>query len=149
MSTLREQLAEAWGQAATAAPAGHEWRGVGIATHGPVRVRAAVREPDERLALLLEVPLSAAPHAVLRLRADGVSATDQRRPDEQVMRLAITLERLDMREIFEILACDLIETIASPPTPTAAIDAAMRRWMPGKPASDLGAWFCQRKNSLA
>jgi hypothetical protein len=140
MSELRDRLRAAWSQASATPAGGHEWRGVSIATPGAARARAAVREPDERIALLLEVPLSAAPHVVFRLRTDGVSVSDQRRPDENIMRLAVTLERPDMRDIFEVLVCDLVEAVAPAETPGAAIEAATRR---------LDAWqACLRSRGI-
>ena len=88
--------------------AGYEWRGVALDLAGPVRFVAAIREPDERIALLLEAPLAAALPSPYRIVADGMSVTDQRRPDEGIFRIAIVLEQDGVRDVFEVLAADVV-----------------------------------------
>lgn len=73
---------------------------------GQVRFVAAVREPDERAALLLEAPLKAAPVSSYRFAADGMSVTDQRRAEEGIFRIAIVLEEDGVEQVFEVLAAD-------------------------------------------
>ena len=79
---------------------------------------AGIREPDGRIALLVESPLSAAPNRLLRLTAEGVSLSDERDAARGLLRIAITLEREQLRDIFEVLAADLVEVARE------ALDAA-------------------------
>jgi hypothetical protein len=102
-------------------------RGVALDVAGPVRFVAAVREPDERAALLLEAPLKAAPASSYRFAADGMSVTDQRRAEEEIFRIAIVLEGDGVEQVFEVLAADVVEVAARSSTPGAAIAAALHR----------------------
>jgi len=123
----REELCAKWGQAATSPPASAEWRAVFMSIVAPVRIAAAVREPDERLALLFEALLQDASPRIVRLHTDGISVTDQRRHEEGLFRLAITLEHDALREVFEVLAEDLVEVACGPVSAQSAIAAVTRR----------------------
>jgi hypothetical protein len=94
---------------------------------GPVRFVAAVREPDERAALLIEAPLKAAPVSAYRFVAHGMSVADQRRAEEGIFRIAIVLEEDSVEQVFEVLAADVVEVAARSSTPGAAIAEALRR----------------------
>jgi hypothetical protein len=122
MSDLRTELRHKWHEARSAIRAGHEWRGVALVTNAPVRFLAGIREPDERISLLLEAPLECAPPEIFRLQAEGISVADQRRPDEGIFRLATTLESEELRDVFEVLAADIICIT----TPSADVWAAIR-----------------------
>jgi Putative PD-(D/E)XK family member, (DUF4420) len=124
---LRAELDAKWREAKLANRSGHEWRGVALAVNAPIRFVAGVREPDERMALLLEVPLISAPSSTFRLQADGLSVTDQRRPEEGIYRLAIALERDELRDVFEVVAADIINVVILSATASAAIIAAKLR----------------------
>ena len=69
MTALREELRRKWQEAVRDVPAGYEWRGVALDLSGPVRFIAAIREPDFRIALLLEAPLAAALPSPYRIEA--------------------------------------------------------------------------------
>jgi hypothetical protein len=59
--------------------------------------------------------------------AEGLSVADQRRPEEGVFRLAITLESDEVRDVFEVLAADIVDVAAPSATASAAIAEAIRR----------------------
>jgi hypothetical protein len=108
MNELRDELRRKWREAAATPRAGYEWRGVALEVIGPIRFVASVREPDDRIALLLEGPLKAAPMPPYRVMADGLSVTDQRRPEEGIFRIAVVLEQDGLRDVFEVLAADVV-----------------------------------------
>jgi hypothetical protein len=127
MTVTREELAAKWRDAALAGPGGREWRAVALSARSPLAFLAGVREPDGRIALLLEAPLDAAPAAPFRLHAEGVSVSDQRRPDEALFRLAVTLEREELRDVFEVLVLDVIAIASAAASPAAAARDVARR----------------------
>ena len=127
MSDLRTELDAKWRDALTAERGGHEWRGVALRVAAPVRFIAAVREPDERVALLIEAPLDAAFGSAYRVHAAGLSVTDQRRQEEGLFRLAITLESDGLRDVFEVLAADIVAVAASATEAREAIVEAVGR----------------------
>jgi hypothetical protein len=125
------ELSSKWREAAMTARGGHEWRGVLLSIAAPVRLLAAVREPDDRLTLLLEGPVSAAPASRVRFEAHGLSLTDQRRSDEKLFRLALTLERSELEDVFEALCADLISVAlvsASAPAAFGGITKRLEAW---------------------
>lgn len=127
MINLIEELNTKWGEAAHAARSGHEWRGVALSIPSPVRLLAGVREPDERITLLVEGPMSAAPAERLRFETQGLSLTEQRRPSEGVFRLAATLERSDLKDVFEALCADLVLVVSVASTAISAFAALTKR----------------------
>lgn len=127
MTDLRAELRRKWQEAAATGRAGYEWRGIALEIAAPVKFLAAVREPDQRSALLLEAPLSAAPASPYRVAADGMTVTDHRRPDEGLFRLAIVLEQDAVGQVFEVLAADVVEVAARTSSPVAAIAETVRR----------------------
>ena len=124
---LRDELRTKWVQAATTAAGGSEWRAVLMSISAPVRIAAGVREPDGRVALLFEAALEHAPARILRLQADGISLADQRRQEEGIFRLAVVLEHESLREVFEVLAEDLIDVTGRAVGAQPAISAVVRR----------------------
>ena len=140
---IHAELSKKWEEAALTRRSGHEWRAVALSAATPVRLLAAVREPDDRISLLAEAPLSLAPSHPLRFETQGLSLADQRRPAENVFRIAITLERNELRQVFEALCGDLIEVVSEAGTAVAAISAMSKR---------LDAWrIClqSRKSGLS
>jgi hypothetical protein len=127
MKDLRSELRRKWQEAIGTGRAGYEWRGVALDVDGPVRFVAAVREPDERTALLLEAPLKAAPTSSYRFAADGMSVTEQRRAEEGIFRIAIVLENDGVDQVFEVLAADVVEVAVRATTAGAAIAEVLRR----------------------
>jgi hypothetical protein len=127
MTDLRSELKAKWREAELEGKGGREWRGIALSVQGSVRFLAGIREPDGRITLLLEAPIAAAPRAPLRLRAEGVSVSDQRRSDEGIYRMSIALEHEELRDIFEVLAADIVEVVRPASTAIAAISAAARR----------------------
>jgi Putative PD-(D/E)XK family member, (DUF4420) len=127
MTNLRVELQTKWQEASLTGRSGHEWRGVALSVQAPVRFVAGIREPDDRIALLIEAPLTSAPPSLFRLQADGLSVTDQRRPNEGILRLAIALERDELQNVFEVLAADIIDVVIPSTTAPAALTAAIRR----------------------
>jgi Putative PD-(D/E)XK family member, (DUF4420) len=131
MKAVRDQLVAKWAEAAQARPADREWRAVALSVSATVRFFAGIREPDGRIALLIEAPLGAAPATPLRMAAEGVSLTDQRDQTQGLVRVGIVLEREPLRDVFEVLAADLVEVVQRATTPAQAIALGISR---------LGAW---------
>ena len=127
MTDLRTELNAKWQEAMIANRSGHEWRGVALNVTASVRFIAAVREPDQRIALLIEAPIAAALSSVYRVHAVGLSVADQRRPEEGLFRLAITLESDELRDVFEVLAADVVAVTAPSSTAREAITEAVGR----------------------
>ena len=127
MINTREDLIEKWARVGASEASGREWRVVALGVSAPVRILAGVREPDNRIALLLEAPLVEAPKELIRFVANGLSVTDQRRFEENTFRVAIVLERLEVREVFEVLATDITNVAIQASTGSSAIRAVARR----------------------
>jgi hypothetical protein len=127
MINVIEELNTKWSEAAHTARSGHEWRGVALSISSAVRLLAAVREPDERVALLVEGPMSTAPSVKLRFETQGLSLTEQRRPSENVFRLAVTLERNEFKDVFEALCADLVIVVSVASTAISAFAAITKR----------------------
>jgi Putative PD-(D/E)XK family member, (DUF4420) len=127
MTPLRAEMISKWAEASLANRSDREWRGISLSVQAPVRFLAGIREPDGHIALLLEAPLSAAPRSVLRINADGVTLSDQRAHGESIVRIAVTLERESLRDVFEVLATDIVEVVRPTTTPSQAISAAVSR----------------------
>jgi hypothetical protein len=127
MIDIVDELNRKWAEASRAGRGGHEWRAVLLSISSPVRLLAAVREPDEKIALLIEAPISAAPVSPLRFETQGLSLKDQRRQAENVFRVAITLERSELRSIFEALCSDLVLIASHESAPSDLIVAVARR----------------------
>jgi hypothetical protein len=108
MNDLLCELSEKWEQALLAGKSDREWRAIALSGRASVGIFAAVREPDERIAVLIEAPLITAPRALFEFRADGVSVADQRRVQEGVCRFALTLEKVEVCDVFKILAADIM-----------------------------------------
>ncbi|MBK3664787.1 PD-(D/E)XK motif protein [Bradyrhizobium diazoefficiens] len=121
------ELNARWNEAARTAPSGHEWRGVALSVYAPVRLLAAVREPDGHITLLIEAPMSAAPSVRLRFETQGLSLTEHRRPAENVFRIAVTLERQELKDVFEALCADLVAVVSPVVTAVAAFAAMTKR----------------------
>ena len=79
----------------------------------PVRLLAGIRDRDHRVSILVETALEHAPKQRVRMQAEGISLVDQRAHDEGTLRLAVTLERPDLRDIFEVLVSDLVTVAAT------------------------------------
>lgn len=127
MINFIEELNAKWNEAAHTTRSGHEWRGVALSSLSPVRLLAAVREPDERIALLVEGPMSAAPSVKLRFETQGLSLTEQRRPSENVFRIAVTLERNEFKDVFEALCADLVLVVSVVSNAISAFAAITKR----------------------
>jgi hypothetical protein len=127
MTALRDELTLKWAEAARARPSDREWRAVALSIPAKVRFLAGIREPDGRIALLIEAPLGAAPNTVLRITAEGVSLSDWRDATQGLIRLAVVLEREPLRDVFEVLAADLVEVVRQAATPAQAIAIGVSR----------------------
>ncbi len=127
MTSIRDDLVSKWAEAARAAPSDREWRAVALAVPATVRLLAGIREPDGRIALLIEAPLGAAPATPLRIAAEGVSLSDQRDLAQGVVRVAIALEREPLRDVFEVLAADLVDVVRQAATPAQALTTGVSR----------------------
>lgn len=92
MTALRDELVSKWAEAARARPSDREWRAVALSVPATVRFLAGIREPDARIALLIEAPLGAAPTTLLRIAAEGVSLSDRRDAAQGLVRIAVTLD---------------------------------------------------------
>jgi hypothetical protein len=127
MTPLRAELTSKWAEAALAERGDREWRGVALSVPAAVRFLAGIREPDGHIALLIEAPLATAPATLLRVSADGVSLTDRRESNEKLFRIAVTLERESLRDVFEVLATDIVEVVRPAATSSQAIETAVSR----------------------
>lgn len=127
MTSIRDELASKWAEATNADPSDREWRAVALSVPATVRLLAGVREPDERIALLIEAPLSAAPSTLLRISAEGVSLSDRRDTAQGVLRVAVALEREPLRDVFEVLAADLVEVVRQAANPAQAVALSVSR----------------------
>jgi hypothetical protein len=127
MNDIRAELTAKWRDAAASSPSGREWRGIVLAANCPLRLLAGIREPDERIALLLEASLIPAHIHLFRMQAEGVSVTNQRRPEEGIFRIAIVLELDELREVFEVLVEDVIDVASDGTTPAEAMALVVRR----------------------
>src|SRR5947209_17252424 len=100
MSALLDELRSKW-QEALASGRGHrEWRAIALSIASPVKLLAGIRDRDDRSSILLETPLQNAPKHRVRFQAEGISLVDERWADEGLLRLAVTLERADLRQIY-------------------------------------------------
>lgn len=127
MTSVRDELVSKWAEAARTSQADREWRAVALSVPATVRFLAGIREPDGRIALLIEAPLSAAPNTLLRLTAEGVSLSDQRDAAQGLLRIAVVLEREPLRDVFEVLAADLVEVVRQAGTPMQAVAMGVSR----------------------
>jgi hypothetical protein len=127
MTSIRDELVSKWAEAASAKPGDREWRAVALSVPATVRFLAGIREPDGRIALLIEAPLSAAPSTLLRISAEGVSLSDRRDAAQGLLRVAIVLEREPLRDVFEVLANDLVAVVRQAATPAQAVALGVSR----------------------
>lgn len=127
MSGIIEELRAKWSEAAAAPPGNFEWRAIRVRAPGPVRAYAGVRERDGRIGIVVEADLSAAPRQRVRFDADGVSLMEERLPDARLLRLGVTLERNELRDVFEVLAVDLLSVATSVANQAEAVRALTRR----------------------
>jgi hypothetical protein len=83
-----------------------EWRAVALSRASPVKLLAGIRSRDGRISVLIETALQQAPRHRIRFQAEGISLIDERSAAEGLLRLAVTLERADFRDIYEIVVLD-------------------------------------------
>jgi Putative PD-(D/E)XK family member, (DUF4420) len=131
MTELLTELRAKWAQALASGKADREWRAVALSIAAPVNLLAGVRDRDGRISVLVETVLQHAPRHRVRFQAEGISLIDERWIEDGLLRLAVTLERPDLRDIFEILAIDLISVAAASSSAQSAIQQILRR---------LGSW---------
>jgi Putative PD-(D/E)XK family member, (DUF4420) len=127
MTDLLAELRFKWKQALSSNPGGHEWRALVLTASSPVRLLAGIRDRDNHISVLVETSLEHVPRHRVRLQAEGISLLDQRVYDEGILRLAVTLERPDLHDIFEILAVDLITVASAFSSPEQCIAQIVRR----------------------
>jgi hypothetical protein len=120
-------VGRAWREATLAAPGARAWRAVRLAHPGPLAVLAAIRESDRAIGVLFEAPIGDAPALQARFEADGVSMIEERNYGERTYRIAVTLERKDLANIFAIILADLIEAAAAHAAPSQAVTALFAR----------------------
>lgn len=133
MNPDRDALYSCWREVERTPPGDREWRAISLGLAAPVALLAGVREPDGRIALLVEAPIGTPAAPLFRMQADGVSVVDQRDSanGRGLRRLAVVLERPELREVFVTLVLDLVD-VAQAATST---DAACRNV-----TSRLAAW---------
>ncbi len=122
MNLDRDQLLAKWREVEYTAPGGQEWRAISLNISAPVTLLLAVREPDGRIALLVEAPISPVAAPLFRMQAEGISVSDQRDTNERsgLRRLAVVLEKTELREVFLTLVQDLVHVARSEKTALAA-----------------------------
>jgi Putative PD-(D/E)XK family member, (DUF4420) len=127
MSDLLAELRTKWSEALASATGCREWRAIALSTASPVKLLAGIRNRDGRISILIETALQHAPRHRARFQAEGISLIDERSMAEGLLRLAVTLERPDFRDIYEILGVDLISIASGAPSPDLAIQDTIRR----------------------
>jgi Putative PD-(D/E)XK family member, (DUF4420) len=127
MTDLLPELRAKWAQALVSGKADREWRAVALSIAAPVNLLAGVRDQDGRISVLVETLLRHAPKHRVRFHAEGISLIDQRWMEDGLLRLAITLERLDLQDIFEVLVIDLVAVAAASSSAQPAIQQILRR----------------------
>jgi hypothetical protein len=127
MSDLLDELRWKWEEALASGTSGREWRAIGLSGASPVNLLAGIRDRDGRISVLVETALRHAPKYRVRFQAEGISLIDERWVEEGLLRLAVTLERADLRDIFEVLVLDLLSVASSSPSPDLAIQQTVRR----------------------
>ncbi len=127
MSDLLAELRAKWEEALATATSHREWRAIGLSKVSPVKLLAGIRDRDGRISILIEAALRYAPKQRVRFQAEGISLVDERSPVEGLLRLAVTLERPDLRDIFEVLVLDLLTVASSASSPELGIHQTIRR----------------------
>jgi hypothetical protein len=61
------------------------------------------------------------------MQAEGVSVSNQRRPEEGIFRIAIVLELDELRDVFEVLVEDVIQVASGAATAAEAMSMVVRR----------------------
>src|SRR5713101_188016 len=127
MSDLLDELRSKWEEALASGTSGREWRAIGLSRASPVNLLAGIRDRDGRISILVETALRHAPKYRVRFQAEGISLIDERWAEEGLLRLAVTLERADLRDIFKVLVLDLLSVASASPSPDLAIQQTVRR----------------------
>jgi hypothetical protein len=127
MTDQGAELRTKWAQALSCGTADRQWRAVALSITAPVTLLAAVRDQDNRISVLVETHLQHAPRHRVRFHAEGISIIDERWHEDNLLRLAVTLERPDLRDVYEILVLDLIAVAAASPSAELAIQHIVRR----------------------
>jgi hypothetical protein len=127
MTEPLSELRSKWKEALDLGAAGRQWRAVALSVPCCVKFMAGVRDSDGRISLLVETPIANSPKHRVRFHAEGISLVDERWADEGVLRLAVTLERADLLDVFEVLAVDLVSVGQGAASPDAAVRQIVRR----------------------
>jgi hypothetical protein len=127
MSELLAELRAKWDEALASGTSHRQWRAIGLSTVSPVKLLAGIRDRDGRISILIETALRCAPKQRVRFQAEGISLFDERSSTEGLLRLAVTLERADLHDRFEVLVLDLLSVASSAPSPDLAIQQTIRR----------------------
>jgi hypothetical protein len=127
MSQLLAELRARWTEALASGTSYREWRAIALSTTAPVKLLAGVRDRDGRISILIETGLRHAPKHRMRFQAEGISLYDERSAAEGLLRLALTLERADLRDVFEVLVVDLISVVSTSPSPEVTVQQTIRR----------------------
>jgi Putative PD-(D/E)XK family member, (DUF4420) len=107
---VREALTTAWDSLAHGPAGDREWRALRIDLAHKLDVFAAVRETDRTRGVLFECPVAYAPAWRLRFESEGLHLADDREGREGTRRIALALERGDLKTVFLVVAEDLIES---------------------------------------
>lgn len=127
MSGARDRLAEGWARLAIGTRGAREWRATRLDISHVLSIFAAVRENDGARAILFECPIVAAPLWRVKFESEGLALVDERDLREQVMRVALILERPDLESIVLVITEDLIKTSLAAITPQEAVAAIAER----------------------
>jgi len=127
MTDSLSELRAKWSDALALGAVGRQWRAVALSVPCSLKLLAGVRDRDRRISLLVETPITNAPKQRVKFQAEGISVIDERWGDEGLLRLAVTLERRDLLDVFEVLAVDLIAVGRDATSPDAAIRQMIRR----------------------
>lgn len=127
MTTAREQLTAGWAKLVVGTPGPREWRALRLEIPHILTVFAAVRESDGTRAILFECPIATAPSWRVRFESEGLALVDERDALEQVMRVALVLERPDLESIALVIAEDILKASVMTQAPLDAVTAIAER----------------------
>lgn len=120
---IRSSLIAAWESLSAGAPGAREWRALRVDLAHKLDVFAAIHEVDRVRSVLFECPVALAPTWRLRFESEGLRLVDDRDGADGIRRIALSLERLELDEVFVVVAEDLIDSSRAAGDPQEAITA--------------------------
>jgi hypothetical protein len=109
--TRLDEMRALWADLANVPAGGRQWRARRIEGTSPLQRYAALRHEDNALTVIFESSGHDGPSARIRFEADGLSVIEQRDFERRSYRAVVSLERGELREVFEVLAADLVDVV--------------------------------------